>query len=368
MKKKKVVVGLSGGVDSSVALFVLKKQGFFPIGLTLHLPVWENSKNLMRENICCKAESIRWVKKLCLKLEVPYFVLDCQKEFKKSVVDYFVKEYKKGRTPNPCMICNKYLRFPKFFEFAKKMKADFVATGHYARIISPPRCLPAKGGAPPPRRCLLRAKDKKKDQSYFLALLSQKELGHLIFPLGNYTKKEVYLIAKKEGFERAVQRPESQDFCYVTGRSKNFFLEEEIGQRPGPILDKQGKILGNHQGLHFYTFGQRKGLKLAGGPFYVLRLDVQKNALIVSRNKKDLYQKKVVMDSWNFISGEPPKKPMKVMAKTRYRQFLAEATLFPPVKNRLVLVFDRPQFAITLGQYAAFYQNEVCLGAGTIAS
>lgn len=350
---EKVVVGLSGGVDSSVALLLLKKQGFSPIGLTLGLPVWEDAKSLMRENICCTAEGIRWVKKLCLKLEVPYFVLDCQEEFKKIVVDYFVKEYQEGRTPNPCMICNQYLRFPKFFEFAQKMKAKLVATGHYARK--------SKGK-------LMRAKDKNKDQSYFLAMLSQEDLSRLLFPLGDYTKKEVYQMAKKEGFEMVIQRPESQDFCYVTAKSKNFFLEKEIGSKPGPIVDTKGKILGEHQGLHFYTIGQRKGLELSGGPFYVLKLDVAKNTLIATRAKRQLYQKKVVLASWNFLSGEVPQKPIKLRAKTRYRQPLSKATLFPLKEKMLELIFDQPQFAITPGQYAVFYKGETCLGGGAIAS
>lgn len=356
---QKVVVGLSGGVDSSVALLLLKRKGFSPIGLTLRLPVWEGSQSLMRENICCTAEGIRWAKKLCLKLEVPYFVLDCREEFKKIVVDYFVKEYQEGRTPNPCIICNKYLRFPKFFEFAKEMSADFVATGHYARIRKNEKTGKFE---------LLRAKDKRKDQSYFLAMVSQEELNHLLFPVGEYIKEEVCQIAEKEGWEVLRQRPESQDFCFVTGKSKNFFLEEKIGKKPDPIIDTKGKVLGQHQGLHFYTIGQRRDLGLSGGPFWVIGFDVQKNALIVSNDKKDLYKSKLILESWNFISGEVPQKPMKVEAKTRYRQPLSKATLLPSKNSRIVLVFDKPQFAITPGQYAVFYKGEVCLGGGVIAS
>lgn len=369
-KSKRVVVGLSGGLDSSVALFLLKKQGFSPLGLTLKLPLWQDPQNRFRENLCCTTQGLRWAKKLCLKLNVPYYVLDVQKEFQEIVVDYFVKAYQKGETPNPCMICNKYFRFPKFFEFAEKVKADFVATGHYAKKSVISRQLSVVNYK------LLRAKDKNKDQSYFLSLLSQKELSRLLFPLGDYTKKEVRQIAQKQGFAFCVQRPESQDFCYLPYQAQESFLTEALGQKPGKILDQKGHVLGQHQGLHFYTLGQRKGLGLSGGPFWVFKLDVANNALIVSQNKKDLYQKQVFMTDWHFISGQPLKKPIKVLAKTRYRQPLSSATLFPLRKKILKLIFDQPQFAITPGQYAVFYlpaeasakagEGDVCLGAGKI--
>ncbi len=359
---KKVVVGLSGGLDSSVSLYLLKKQGFSSIGLTLKLPFWQDHQNRFQENICCTTQGIRWAQKLCLKLNVPYYVLDVQKEFQKIVIDYFVKTYQKGETPNPCIICNKYLRFPKFFEFAQKVKADFVATGHYAKKS------PLTSHLPPLTYKLLRAKDKNKDQSYFLSLLSQKDLSHLSFPLGNYTKKEVRQIAQKQGFTKAVCRPESQDFCYVNKRTKNSFLKEKIGLKTGPILNQNGKILGQHQGLHFYTLGQRKGMRLSGGPYFVKSFNFQKNALIITRNKKDLYQKEVLLTDWNFISGKAPQKPIKVKAKTRYRQPLKSATLFPPKKKILKLVFTQPQFAITPGQYAVFYQKNICLGSAKIIS
>jgi len=353
MEKKKIIVGLSGGVDSSVALSLLKSQGLLPIGLTLRLPVWQSTADLKREE---KA------KKICCKLDVPHYVLDCRKDFKKLVIDYFVKEYKKGRTPNPCIVCNKYLKFAKFFEFAKKMKADFVATGHYARLrleIRNPKSEIRK---------LLMAKDKKKDQSYFLALLSQKELSQMIFPLGGYTKKEVYGIAKKAGFEPPVQRPESQNFCFVAGKSKNFFLEQEIGPKPGPILNKEGKVLGKHKGLYFYTIGQRKGIEFSGGPYYVLKKDNKNNALIVTKKEKDLHQKGLKIINVNWISGKEPELPLKVKVKIRYGHQPASATLTSLKSNAYQLKFTRPQRAITPGQFAVFYLKEVCLGGGVITS
>jgi len=341
----KVIIGLSGGVDSTTALWLLKKQGLEPIGLTLRLPVWKTAGD---------TGQIKAVKRVCQKFDVPHYVLDCRRNFQRIVVDYFVKEFQRGQTPNPCMICNKKLKLPKLFEFAEKIGADFVATGHYARIS--------------PRRCLLRAKDKSKDQSYFLAMLAQKELKRLLFPLGDYTKKQVYQIAQKQGFDHLIQQHESQDFCYLENKNKNRFLESRLSIKPGPIIDQKGKVLGQHRGLYFYTLGQRHGLGLNGGVFYVLKLDTIKNRLIVTKNKKDLYQKEVVMDNWNFISGEPPKKPIKVMAKTRSSQSLAKATLYPPKTKFLRLVFDQPQFAITPGQFAVFYSGKTCLGAGAIGS
>lgn len=353
---KKVVIGVSGGVDSAVALWLLKGQGFSPVGLTLQLPVWKSPKSLMRENVCCTAAGIRAVKKLCLKLEVPHFVLDCRREFEKIVVDYFVKEYKQGRTPNPCMVCNKFLRFPKFFEFAKKMKADFVATGHYARLRR-------DGGGVE----LLRARDKEKDQSYFLALLGQKELSRVLFPIGDYTKEQVYKIAQKQGLTEFRKRPESQDFCYVSEKSKNFFLEEKIDKKPGSIIDTKGKVLGKHKGLYFYTIGQRKGIELPAGPFWVLGLDRQRNALIITKNKKDLFKKELLVENVNWVSGEEPKLLLKVKVQIRYRHKAAPAILVRGLKSKVYsLRFNRPQPAITPGQWAVFYKNDVCLGGGVI--
>ncbi len=369
------MVGLSGGVDSSVALWLLKKQGYQAIGLTLRLPVWAGTGE---NNICCTIAGIRWVKRLCLKLEVPHFLLDCRQEFQQTVVDYFVQEYRQGRTPNPCVICNQKFRFPKFFEFAGQYQAEFIATGHYVKNSK------LKTQNSKVIYKLLRAKDKTKDQSYFLARLGQRELSRTLFPLGDYTKKEVYQMAKKQGFHSPVQRQESQDFCYVDQKHKNDFLKEALGDRSGPIVDFKGKILGRHQGLHFYTLGQRHGLGL-NGLFYVQRLDAAQNTLVITRDRRDLYQKEVIMDNWNFISGPPhrraglpPKKAIKVQAKTRSAQLLQPATLYPPKGKKLRLVFTQPQFAITPGQFCVFYvpseasaklgEGETCLGSGAITS
>jgi len=354
-KNKKVIVGLSGGVDSSVALFLLKKQGYQPIGVSLKFSVWPSKKNLCRENLCCTKESFYLAKKLCQRLNVPYYLFDCQKEFNEIVINYFIKELKNARTPNPCIVCNQKLRFPKLFELAKKFNASFISTGHYARKV-------LKSG----KWNLKSAFDKSKDQTYFLYTLKQNQLSRIIFPLGDLTKEKVKEIAKKEKIEYS--KRESQDFCFVANQSLIDFLRLEIGEKPGPIYDLKGKKLGTHQGLHFYTIGQRKGLNL-GKRYWVCALDKKRNALIVTDNENDpaLFKKEVYLKNYNFISGKSPQKPIKVLAKCRYRQNLAEATLYP-IKNKLLkIVFEKPQKAVTPGQSCVFYQNDICLGGGIIS-
>lgn len=355
-KAKKIVVGMSGGIDSSAALILLKKQKFDPIGVSLKFAVWKNRKNLLRENICCSLKSLKIAKKVCQKLNVPHFIFDVSEKFEKEVINYFVSELKNYRTPNPCIICNRYLKFKKLFQWAKKHGIKYVATGHYARIRQNPKTKKYE---------LLRAKDKNKDQTYSLSFLPQKWLKNIIFPLGNYTKKEVYQIVKKERFNFLVKKKQSQDFCFVAGKSLQYFLEAKIGRKAGLIMDLEGNILGKHQGLHFYTIGQRKGIKLPGGPYFVAGFDISRNVLKVTKNLKDLYRKEIFLSPYHFISGETPQKKIRVKAKIRYRQSLAEATLIP-LRNKLKVIFDSPQKSPTPGQFCVFYQNDVCLGGGII--
>jgi len=354
---RKIVVGLSGGVDSSMALVLLKEQGWDPIGVSLKLPVWQDPRNLLRENTCCTAESLNIARSVCQKLKVPYHIVDVQDDFRKEVIDYFVAESKDHRTPNPCIICNRRLKFQKLFEFAKRVGAEYVATGHYARVRKN-----EKTG----RYELLTARDRGKDQTYALCFLPQEWLPYIVFPLGTYTKDEVYQMAKKGGFNFFLKRPQSQDFCFMAGKSLPDFLKEKVGTRPGEIVDVQGNVLGKHQGLHFYTIGQRKRVGLSGGPYFVKGFDIPKNRLIVTKNRKEIAQKEVVLAPFNFISSELPKKAIKVMAKVRYHQPLAPATLFPPIGKKLKLVFDQPQTAVTPGQFAVFHRGEVCFGGGRI--
>jgi tRNA-specific 2-thiouridylase len=355
---RQVVVGLSGGVDSSVSLLLLKKQGYQPIGVSLKYAVWQSKKNILRENVCCSQESFAIARKICQQLNVPYYILDYQLDFEEKVMGYFLSVLKDKKTPNPCVVCNRLVKFNKLFEFAKEQGAPYVATGHYARVKK------NQSG----QYQLLRGKDRKKDQSYFLCLLNQKQLSKIIFPLGDYTKDQVYQIAAKEGFDFFTKRRQSQDLCFVASQSIPFYLEEKIGFQPGQIVDKKGNLLGQHQGLYFYTIGQRRGIGLSGGPWWVIGFNKEKNQLIVTNKENDpaLFSKEVTINDPHFISGKAPKKVVKVKAKTRFSQPLARGKIYPPKKNKLKLVFDQPQKAITPGQWAVFYQGDICLGGGVI--
>ncbi|MAF20190.1 MAG: tRNA 2-thiouridine(34) synthase MnmA [Parcubacteria group bacterium] len=350
---KKVVVGLSGGVDSSVSLLLLKKQGYQPIGLSLKYTSWQDKRNLLKENICCSQESFAIAKKICQKLKAPYHIVDQKLDFKEKVMGYFLSVLKDKKTPNPCLICNHSVKFNKLFDFAKKHNIKYVATGHYART---------ENGQ------LLKAKDKEKDQSYFLALLTKKQLKNIIFPLGNYTKAQVYQIAEKQGFDFFKKIKQSQDLCFVAQKSMPAYLAKEIGLEPGQIVDKKGKILGKHQGLHFYTIGQRKGLNLPQGPWYVIGFDKKKNHLIVTNKEddKNLFKQTVFVSEVHFISDKIPVKMVKVKAKTRFNQELSSANLYPLKNDQVKLIFDKPQKAVAPGQWAVFYDKDICLGGGVI--
>lgn len=344
-ENKKIVVGLSGGVDSAVVLALLEKQGWAPVGVFLKLPNWPEV-------------ALESAQKVCEKIGAQYFIIDAQKEFKKQVVDYFLKEVRQGRTPNPCVICNRYLKFKKLFEFAEKKRIKYVATGHYADKSFNEKTNKYE---------LLIAEDEEKDQTYYLAFLTQKQLKNIIFPLARYNKEEIFKLASEFNIKDMVQKKPSQDFCYLGGKSLSGFLEKELGENSGKIKDEQGNVLGEHQGAHFFTIGQRSGLGLSGGPYFVKKLDKKNNLVIVTKNKKGVSQKEIFLYPFNFISGKAPQKAISIKAKIRYQYPSALATLFPPnKKKRLKIIFNKPQIAVTPGQFCVFYQKNVCLGAGAI--
>jgi tRNA-uridine 2-sulfurtransferase len=348
MAKENIVVGMSGGVDSSISLILLKQKGFKPLGAGIKMPRWgKPSSNL---------EDLKTAEKICQKFKVPFKVLDLEKEFKDLVVNYFLKTFQKGQTPNPCIICNRFFKFNFLLDYAKDLGINKVATGHYAKVrLEKTKKL----------YTLLKAKDRKKDQSYYLALLPQNQLKRLVFPLGDYTKTQVYSLASKHGLNFS-KKNSSQDFCFLVNTSLKSFLKQKLASKKGDIVNSQGKKLGEHKGLFYFTLGQRKGIKLAQGPYYVKGFDLKENKLIVSRNKNKLYKKELILNPVNLISGKKITRKTKVKAKLRYGQKLKTAFIYP-LKDKLKIVFEKKQLAPTLGQYCVFYQGEVCLGGARIS-
>ncbi len=342
-KKQKVVVAMSGGVDSSVAAALLKQAGFDVVGIFMKF--WKEGKS--SENKCCSIESEKLARLVAKKLDIPFYVLNVEKEFKKKVVDYFLKGYKKGNTPNPCVVCNKEIKFGFLIKKALSFGVDIVATGHYAEI---------KKGR------LFKGKDEHKDQSYFLWQLNQEQLNHVLFPVGRYTKAEVRKLAKKFKLPTA-ETPESQEVCFIQNTINNF-LKKYLKSKPGKIVDVNGKILGEHQGLWFYTIGQRKGLEISQGPYYAIDKDFDKNILIVSKNQKDLLKKELLAENINWIL--PQKLPANAEVKIRYKSLSAKAKILDNGKNKVKIIFTKPQRAITPGQSVVFYKGDELLGGGVV--
>jgi len=335
---KKVVVAMSGGIDSSIAAALIKESKVEAIGVFMRIypdPLRGSEKR---------------ARKIAQILNIPFFVLDLRKEFKNKIINYFLKEYKKGRTPNPCVLCNKEIKFGLLLKQVRKMGAEFLATGHYARVKA---------------QKLLKAKDREKDQTYFLWQLDQKKLKHILFPIGGYTKKQVKDLAKEFKLPMSGVQ-ESQEICFIKNTCNDFLLKH-LKKNPGNIVDAKGKVIGEHKGLWFYTIGQRKGINVSGKkPLYVLKKDIRKNILIVTENKKDLESKELTVKDINWISGKAPKLPLRVMAKVRYRTCSSRAKIMKDVKSYKV-VFDKPQRAITVGQSVVFYKGAEVLGGGIIS-
>lgn len=354
---------MSGGVDSSVAAALLKKSGFDVIGVFLRF--WTpkidiDSRNF--QNQCCSFGAEIRARKVAQILKIPFYVLDFEKEFKERVVDYFLESYKKGITPNPCVVCNKEIKFGLLLEKAMEIGGDFIATGHYARTNLYIKNSKISKNVKTVK--LFRAKDKEKDQSYFLWMLNQKQLKRVLFPIGNYTRKEVENFAKK--FKLPVLKArKSVEICFIE-TTLNEFLKKYLKEKPGKIVDTKGNILGEHRGLWFYTIGQRRGIFLSGGPYFVVGKDFKKNFLIVSKNEKDLLKKELIFKNANWISGAEPKLPLKIKAKIRYRQPLAGGILSKLNKKKYKLIFGKPQRAITPGQSVVFYRGKEVVGGGII--
>lgn len=367
-KNQKVVVAMSGGVDSSVAAYLLKELGFDVIGVFMRFWSPDEKYKLPHcafENLCCSAEARRMAEKTANKLKIPFHILDLRNFFKKNIVNYFIDEYLSGRTPNPCVVCAQKIKFQALFQKARKIfEADCLATGHYARIASIKETRNKKQETV----CkLLKGKDKNKDQSYFLYTATQNVLKHFLFPVGDYTKERIRKIAKENKLP-SYKRAESQEVCFVPFGNYKDFLKRQVALRKfkkGKIVDKEGNLLGKHQGIAFYTIGQRRGIGIAQKkPLYVVDINTKKNLIIVG-SEKGLYKKELTAENVSWISGNAPQKGEKVKAKVRYGMKEQEARIYP-AKNKLKVVFKKPQRAITSGQSVVIYKGNKVLGGGVI--
>ena len=349
-KKERVVVAMSGGVDSAVAAGLLKEQGYEVIGITLCFNLAE--RNAKRPS-CCGLEGIEDARRVARKLGIKHYILNMRRPLVEFVIQDFCSEYAQGRTPNPCVRCNQYIKFGALLEKARSLEAKFLASGHYARVVK------AKEGYQ-----LKKAKDPLKDQSYFLYRLNQKQLSYTLFPLGDYSKKETRALAKKFGLPVA-DKPASQEICFLPQDYREF-LKEKIGKRimPGLVADKTGRVLGAHKGVAFYTVGQRQGLGIAAGfPLYITGIRAEDNLITVGR-KEDAYRREFLVKEPHFIL-KPLKKKVAVKVKIRYNHREAPAEIIP-VKRQIKVEFSSPQFAVTPGQAAVFYQRDNLLGGGII--
>ena len=350
---KKAIIAMSGGVDSSVAAYFMKEQGFECIGATMKL--YDNEDiGISREKTCCSLNDIEDARSVAHSLGMPYYVFNFKDEFEEKVIDKFIKTYELGGTPNPCIDCNRYLKFEKLMHRMKELGFDYVVTGHYADIEE-------RDG----RFYLKKGKDLSKDQSYVLYSLTQEQLSHTLFPLGKYSKSEIREIAEREGFLNA-KKHDSQDICFVPDGDYASFIEQHNGKSypKGNFVDSNGNVLGQHSGIIRYTIGQRKGLGIAAGkPVYVYKKDIENNIVYVG-SSEDLMTKTLEASDFNWIY-EKPSGVIKCAAKTRYNMKEQPCKAWAQ-DNKVIVEFDNPQRAVTSGQAVVLYDGEYIVGGGTI--
>ena len=358
MTAKKALIGMSGGVDSSVAAYLTQKAGFDCIGATMRL---YDNEMIHRDptGTCCSLDDVEDARSVARRMGIPHYVFNFREDFEEKVIRTFVRSYEQGRTPNPCIDCNKFLKFDRLLRRAMELGCDYVVSGHYARI----RQDPDTG-----RYLLYKAEDQAKDQTYFLACLNQEQLAHIQFPLGALTKAQVREIAEEQGFVNA-RKHDSQDICFVPDGDYAAFLTRYTGKAypEGDYLDLNGKVIGKHRGAVCYTLGQRKGLGIAlGAPAYVCAKDMEKNTVTLGPNEA-LFSSALRADNWNWYPFPALTEPMRVTAKIRHSQQEHPATVYPEANGFARVEFDTPQRAVTPGQAVVLYQGDLVIGGGTIA-
>ena len=357
MSKGKVIVAMSGGVDSSVAALLLHRQGYDVVGVTMRLWGLERDDVPAANKRCCSVEDVDDARRVCHAIGVPHYFVNFEKEFQSHVIDYFVQEYDRGRTPHPCLACNDKIKFDFLLRRAMFLDADFIATGHYGRVSRD-----ADG-----RYELLKGMDAGKDQSYVLFTLGQSELSRLLLPVGEYPKEEIRKMAAESGLLVA-NKPDSQEICFIPNNNYREFVAERVKPRPGNLINLDGEVLGTHPGIQFFTIGQRRGLGLNGNaerPLYVTRIDAESNEVVLG-DSEDLLRTSLWASRVNYICGDPPGDMTNVTAKIRYKAAEARASVIPLDDDWAEIRFDEPQRAVTPGQAVVFYDEDRILGGGYI--
>ena len=355
MSSKKALIAMSGGVDSSVAALLTKNQGYDCVGCTMKLYNNEDA-NIPQNHTCCSLNDVEDARSVAYKLKIPYYVFNFTTNFKEKVIDKFVECYEYGITPNPCIDCNRYIKFEKLYERARVLNCDYIVTGHYARIEFDGQ-----------KYILKKAIDETKDQSYVLYAMTQEQLKHTLFPLGSMTKTETRKIANENKFVNS-NKPDSQDICFVPNGDYAKVIENYTGKKytDGDFVDLEGKVIGKHKGIINYTIGQRKGLGISNNePLYVCKIDADNNLVTLGKNA-DLFESVAIVKNFNWIMGKPSQNKIKCQVKIRYHQKEQDATLTVLENNTIRIIFDSPQRAITPGQSAVAYSGDIVLGGGII--